>query len=268
MRLRMHVPSFGCTIRQYGIMRALILSLMAVSGVFAQGVAAQTDVAAAFEAASVKPNQTGSGHSSSHSRPANIQMTNVTLRSIITSAFRIKDYQLTGPEWLRSERFDVVAKAPFGTKDAQLALMMQTLLAERFKLETHHETKDLPAYGLVVAKSGFHSKPAEGTGGSGMDSSSDDKGGELKAQRTSMARLAEWISGRMDRPVLDMTGVAGAYDFNLKFSLESANGDSDTPRYPVLPLALQEQLGLRLEKRTAPIEILVVDRAEKVPIEN
>jgi len=244
-------------------MRALILGLMAVCG-----LVAQADAPPAFEAASVKPNHSGSGSSSSHSRPANIQMTNVTLRGIITSSYRIKDYQLTGPEWLRSERFDIVAKAPFGTNEDQMALMMRTLLAERFKLETHHETKDFPAYGLVVARSGFHTQPADATGGTGMDSSNDDKGGELKAQRIPMARLAEWISSRMDRPVLDMTGIAGAYDFNLKFSLERANSDSDTPKYPVLPLARQEQLGLRLEKRTAPIEILVVDRAEKVPIEN
>jgi uncharacterized protein (TIGR03435 family) len=236
---------------------------MSVCGVFAQ-----TDAPPSFEAASVKPNHSGSGSSSSHSRPANIQMTNVTLRSIITSAYRIKDYQLTGPEWLRSERFDVVAKAAFGANEAQVTLMLQTLLAERFKLETHHETKDFPVYGLVAAKSGFRLQPVDAAGGSGMDSSNDDKGGELKAQRTTMARLAEWISGRLDRPVLDMTGIPGAYDFNLKFSLENANIGSDTPKYPILSLALQEQLGLRLEKRAGPIEILVVDRAEKVPVEN
>jgi uncharacterized protein (TIGR03435 family) len=241
----------------------LLTGLMAVCV-----AAAQSDAPPAFEAASVKPNHSGTHNSSTHTRPANVEMKNVTLRNIITSAYRIKDYQVSGPEWLRSERYDIVAKAPFGTPEAQIAPMLRTLLAERFKLETHSETKEFPVYGLVATKGGLIPQPAEAGEGSSMNTTIDDKGGELKAQRTTLARLAEWLSTRLDRPVLDMSGLTGAYDFNLKFSLENAGGDADTPKYPILPLALQEQLGLRLEKRTAPIEILVVDRAEKVPVEN
>ncbi len=247
-------------------MRTILLgSVIAVCAAFAQN-----DPPPAFEAASVKPNHSGSGSSSTHSRPANIVMQNVSLLRIITSAYRIKEYQVSGPNWLGSERYDIVAKAPFGTPDTQIAPMLRTLLAERFKLESHQETKDFPVYGLVAAKGGFLLKPVDGAGGSGMDSNSDEKGGQLKAERTSMTRLAEWLSdrNRMDRPVLDMTGIPGAFDFTLKFSLESDKADADTPRYPVVPLAIQEQLGLRLEKRTAPIELLVIDRAEKIPIEN
>jgi uncharacterized protein (TIGR03435 family) len=242
-------------------MRTLLLTgLIAACGAIAQ-------TPPAFEAASVKPNRSGSGSSHTRTRTANLGITNVPLSRIITMAYSLRDYQLAGPDWLRSERFDITAKAPLGTVDAQLMPMLRTLLAERFKLETHRETKSFPVYGLVATK-GFHLQPVDAAGGSGMDSNNDEKGGELKAQRTPMTRLAEWIAGRVDRPVLDMTGLTGAYDFSLKFSLESEKNDSDMPRYPVIPLALQEQLGLRLEKRTAPIEILVVDRAEKVPIEN
>ena len=230
--------------------------------------AAQTGAPPAFDSASVKPNRTGGGHSSSHTRPANVQMENMSLFSIIAMAYEIKDYQLEGPPWLPSERFDIVAKAPVGTSEKLLPAMMQTLLAERFKLETHTETKEFPVYGLVVMKGGIKVPTVE-PGGSGMDTSSDDKGGVMKGTKVTMPRLAEWTSHYVDRPVIDMTGLTGAYDLTLNFSRESPRADSDNaPKYPIVPLALQEQLGLRLEKRTAPIKMVIVDRAEKVPVEN
>ena len=123
---------------------------------------------------------------------------------------------------------------------------------------------------MVPVKGKFPLKPLEGaTGeGGGTSSNSSEKGGELKATQITMERLAEWVAGRMNRPVLDMTGITGFFDLNLKYSIERDNVDPEPGKYPVLPLALQEQLGLRLEKRTAPIDLLVVDRAEKVPVGN
>ena len=231
---------------------------------------AQTDPLPAFEAASVKPNRTGSGSSSSHTRPGNLQLVNMSLRSIITMAYGLKDYQLTGPDWLNSESFDIVAKGAAGTTDKQLLLMLRDLLRERFKLESHHETKAHAVLALLPTKAGFPLKPVaavEGDGGS-TNSNSDEKGGQLKATQISLARLAEWLSGHLRQPVLDMTGIAGVFDLTLKYSLDSDKVDPDLARYPVLPLALQEQLGLRLEKRTAPIDHLVIDHAEKLPVEN
>jgi|SRR5271157_2291386 len=241
-------------------MRTLLLAgLLACSGALAQP---------AFDAASVKPNHSGSGSSSSNTRPDNVEIKNETLREILTEAYEIKDYQLVGPDWLSSERFDIVAKAPLGTgDDEKLAPLMRTLLIERFKLETHHETKELPVYGLVAAKGGFKLQEVDAKGGSSMNSSSHEAGGELTAKKTTMERLAEWMSRYVDRPVVDMTGLTGAYDFTLKYSRED-KGETATVTHPILPLAIQEQLGLRLEKRTAPIQILVVDHAEKVPVEN
>src|SRR5579883_2910670 len=163
---------------------------------------AQSPEPPSFEAASVKPNRSGDGHSSSHTRESNVLMTNMSLRSIITWAYQIKDYQLEGPPWLAGERFDIVAKAPVGTPERQLAPMMRTLLAERFKLKTHKETREFPVYALVAAKGGIKLKPVE-PGGSGMDSSNNEKGGELKATKVTMARMAEWLSHSVDRPVID-----------------------------------------------------------------
>jgi uncharacterized protein (TIGR03435 family) len=229
--------------------------------------AAQTNTSG-FEAASVKPSKSGSFSSSSNTRRDNVEIKNETLRDIITEAFELKDYQVTGPDWLSSERFDIVAKAPHGTgDDEKLMPLLRTLLAERFKLETHRETKELPVYGLVVGKGGFKLQAVEVKQGAGLNGNSDNSGGDLKARGITMEELAEWMSRHMDRPVVDMTGLKDSYSFTLMYSRED-KGQTGTTTHPVLPLAIQEQLGLRLEKRTAPVQMLVVDRAEKVPVEN
>lgn len=239
--------------------------VLAVAALCSQG---QSE-APAFDAASVKPNHSGSGSSSSHTRESNIQITNVPLLSILAMAYELKEYQIEGPPWIRTERYDIVAKAPVGTKERAMAPMMQALLRERFKMETHRETKDFPVYGLVAIKGKFTLEKVDPKNGSSMNSNSDEHGGQLTATRTTMARMAEWMSHQVDRPVIDMTGIEGAFDFTLKFTTEREQQDpGNTVKYAVVPLAIQDQLGLRLEKRVAPIEMLVVDRAEKVPVEN
>lgn len=240
-------------------MRFLLLTSLLASGcLYAQS----------FEAASVKLNKSLNYNGNSNTRPDNVEIKNMPLREIILEAFEIKDYQLVGPEWLHSERFDIVAKAPLGTgDDAKLMPFMRNLLTERFKLKFHRETKELPCYGLVPTKGGFKLKPAE-PGPGGFNSNSGERGGEMKADKIDLGTFADWLSRVMDRPVLDMTGIKGAYTFELKYSKESARGMTDTPTHPVVSLAIQDQLGLRLEKRTAPVQMMIIDSAEKVPIEN
>jgi uncharacterized protein (TIGR03435 family) len=146
--------------------------------------------------------------------------------------------------------------------------MLGPLLAEKFKLAAHRESKDFPVYGLVIAKGGLKVKATEG-GRAGTSSHGTPAGGELKATNTTMAGLAGWLSRVVDRPVVDQSGDTGAYDFTLKYSREDSNAEpSSTVLYPILTLAIQEQIGVRLEKRTAPVEILVIDHVEKVPVEN
>jgi uncharacterized protein (TIGR03435 family) len=101
-----------------------------------------------------------------------------------------------------------------------------------------------------------------------MSSNSNQNGGELKARKTTMERFAEWLSRQMQRPVIDATSIKGAYDFTLKYSKENANRLAGLDTYPILTLAIQEQLGLRLEKRTAPVDVVVIDHIERVPVEN
>jgi uncharacterized protein (TIGR03435 family) len=241
------------------------MRFLAPISVFVAAIAmGQTGAAPAFEAASIKPNNSALAASYSHVRPDNLDIQNESLHHIVSEAFGIQDHQLQGPDWMRSERFDIVAKASMGAGNSgqKLFAMLQTLVVERFKLQTHRETKEFPVLGLVAVKSGFKLQEVSAEGGSSQNSSSAEGGVELKATRTTMQQFAGWISRTLDRPVVDMTGIQGEYAFVLKYAREE-KGEAGTMTHPVLPLAIQEQLGLRLEKRTAPIQVVVVDHVEK-----
>jgi uncharacterized protein (TIGR03435 family) len=220
----------------------------------------------AFDAVSIKPNLSGDGGSSSNSHNGVFTGTNVSLKQLITSAYRMLPYQISGPEWLASQKFDVAAKPPSGTKDEDLPFMMRAMLEDRFKLAAHRDSKVFPVYGLVIAKGGARIKPVEDAGGH----STNSRNGTLKAERVSMTGLAAFLARQMDRPVVDMTELPGVFTFTLNWTPDDANSDkpAGTETYPPLLTALQEQLGLKLEPKKAPLEILVVDRIEKVPSEN
>lgn len=242
-------------------MRILVLTLLAAGGAFAQG--------SGFESASIKLNTTALAASYSHVRPDNLDIRNETLLHILSEAFEMQEYQIKGPEWMRSEHFDIVAKAPLGEGNSgkKLFAMLRTLVVERFRIETHRETRDFPAYALVVAKGGLKLREAAAEGGSTLNSNGIEGDVELTATRTSMAQFAKWIARTMDRPVVDMTGTPGVYAFTLKYARED-KGETATMTHPVLALAIQEQLGLRLEKRTMPLEVLAIDRVERAPVED
>jgi uncharacterized protein (TIGR03435 family) len=227
-----------------------------------------------FDVAVVKVNQTESGHTSAHSGPGGLEMSNVTLRFCITRAWRITDPQVSGPAWIDSDRYDIVAKAPAGAPEAQIPEMLQALLAERFKLVAHRERKELPAFALVVGKNGPKLTKAElNESGGGMTSGD----GTVSGQAVTMARLASFLATpRLDLglPVVDQTGLEGTFSFTLKWTPEklltgkAAGKAPDLDGPPSIFTALNEQLGLKLEKRKALLEVLIVDKAERVPTEN
>ncbi len=229
-----------------------------------------------FEAVSVKPNKSGSNGSHSHSDRGMLAATNLSLRSMVLTAYRMKDYQLEGPDWLDSERFDLAAKFPDALPqdpekyDAALGSMMQRMLAERFKLVAHRDQKTFSVYALVVGKKGVKFKEVPDGGSHNSNSNNNHYTGTS----VSMNTFAEFLARRMELPVLDMTGLKGFYDLTLDWAPEPRGGaaaaDSPSdPGLPVgLPLALEMQLGLKAETRKAPIEILVVDHVERVPTEN
>ena len=221
-----------------------------------------------FEVASVRPSRADAtnGGSSVNTRDGRLTMTNVTLRQCIVAAFRVKEYQLSGgPGWLNSDRYDIVAKADQPVKD--LMPMLQTLLAERFQLAIHREGRMFQAYVLEVAKNGPKLEKAGPEGGSNTSSGR----GTITAQRTTMDRFSDTLSRTMERPVVDRTGLEGAFNLKLEWTPDTAqpsktSGDgkpAESVLGPSIFTAIQQQLGLKLEGPKAPIEILIIDRAEK-----
>jgi uncharacterized protein (TIGR03435 family) len=219
---------------------------------------------AAFEAATVKLTANGrsaNGWSYSDIRvpsPGRLEATNSRLDELIRYAYDIKDYQLSGPHWLNDDSvcFDISASAP-GASEAEIRAMLQKLLAERFHLQAHRDTRDLPVYRLVVGKRGPKLKPAaSGSDQPSIKSSSGVNGGTLSATSVSMGDFASELSRDMNRPVLDQTKLTGRYDISVRY--DETGIDS----------AVQQQLGLRLESAKTPVEMLIVDSIERKPTEN
>ncbi len=254
--------------RIYRQMRTVVLSVLTAA--FSMAALGQE-----FEAVSVKPNKSGPGSSHSSTDQGFYRATNLSLKDLIMSAYDMKGYQVEGPDWIEAERYDVSAKFPPNlppnlpqNRDQLLAAfdsMMQKMLADRFKLAVHRDQKSFSVYGLIVAKSGIKFKEAPDTG-----SRSDGSNSHYQGSSITMVKLAEFLSRRMDLPVIDMTGLKATYNVTLDWVPESKDKVND-PAIPVgvtLPDALQEQLGLKLENRKTPIDILIVDHAERVPTED
>jgi bla regulator protein blaR1 len=221
-----------------------------------------------FEAASIKPpdpNYSGSGWNTSTGR---ITVRNMTLRQLVMLAYDVKDYQVSGgPKWLDDDRYTIVAKledagqpAPRGKEnDARLRLAMQSLLADRFRMAMHTESREMSAYALVVARNGFKLQKSEAAGGSSSSWGSHSGHGTATFKGASMERLAYHLASMLDRPVVDRTGVQGVFDFSLQWSAD----DAVDPSGPSIFTAIQEQLGLKLEGQKVPMEIIAIDHAEK-----
>ena len=172
-----------------------------------------------------------------------------------------------------SAEFDVAAKIPSGTPPTQVGEMLQSLVVERFKLTYHFEPRTTNGYAMVVAKEGLKLHPVEG-GQQGGGTLGPDR---LMVRGTTLAQLANLLSSRLDRPVLDQTATTGIFDINIKWTLEPGPqpaAPGGTPEAavdvigPALINALQEQLGLKLEVRKVPVDVMVIDHAEKSPVEN
>jgi uncharacterized protein (TIGR03435 family) len=151
-----------------------------------------------------------------------INFTNMMLRLYIQRAFGIKPYQLIGPDWIDTERFVIVAKASAPAPQEKLMEMLRTLLAERFKLAFHRETKEIPVYALVVTKNGPKLKEATDDGPSNADGGDN---GELIFSRVTMDILAGVLAASVDRPVVDETGLKGKYNFALAWAEGRSDGE-------------------------------------------
>lgn len=223
----------------------------------------------AFEVASVKPTAHGRTPDGwSHSSidipsPGRLVAANSSISECIRFAYGLKDYQLSGPEWLNSDAasFDIEAKAAPGTSRKEMREMLKTLLADRFKLTLHREPRSLPVYELSVAKNGPKLPEAIEGAKTGLTARGGRDGVRVTGESATMASLADRLSSDLDRPVFDKTGLAGSFRIALEWSRGEGDGAS-------IFSAIQEQLGLRLEAAKAVVEVAVVDHAEKMPAGN
>lgn len=223
-----------------------------------------------FEVASIRASQFQSadgegGRSESIDASGDrLTMHNVTLRSCIGWAYDIPDIEIAGD--LGTERFDIIAKAPAPSTVPVLRSMLGTLLADRFKLTFHRETKQLSSLTLVVAKGGpkLHVSQENGPGilRPGI--------GAMVAQHATMSEFIATLVGPLRTPVLDKTGLTGRYDFTVDLSSYFAQTKvGEQPDLTAIMMsALREQVGLNLESRREPVEVLVVDHIERNPTGN
>jgi uncharacterized protein (TIGR03435 family) len=188
--------------------------------------------------------------------------TNITLDLMIQLAYGVTWNQISGMEKLGKYHYDITAKAEDGVviTGETLGPRLRQLLEQRFKLATHRETKEFPGYALVVAKAGPKLQPSK------QDSTAYGMvyPGGLRAPHATMEVLAIDLASPLGRPVIDQTGVKGQYDIQLDYARD---GDANSS-LPSIFTALEEQLGLKLEPRKVPVELLVIDRIETVPSEN
>jgi len=228
----------------------------------------------AFEVASIKLSKGVTNGTAVLQDPSGKLTTqNATLRMLVRFAFNVRDHQiLGGPGWLDAERYDIVAKPESKSRNGEeFRQMVQGLLAERFSLKTHRETREMPVYALVAGKNG--PRLSETTGPTAF---CKYVSGLLTCQKVPMPYLASELARRLGREVVDRTGLTGEYDLKLEWTPDefqvpgpgevSARPPGDSVG-PSLFQAIQERLGLKLEAAKGPVAVVVIDSAEKPVVE-
>lgn len=265
-----------------------ILSLVALAA-FAQSPT--------FEVASIRPSGAesirGSDGGPGHSDPTRFTFGRASLLDLIGRAYDVKTFQVVSRVPLPDQAFDLIAQVPAGATKEQFRLMLQNFLAERFAFKAHIESREFPAYELVVAKGGpklqeaIPAEPSPRPGGPGssegwpalrpnqpgMASGMSNSGGyqlvRLVAQEQTMSALAGFIPAPGNLPVVDKTGLTGKYNFRFEYTTEPQGAVPDAP--PLVPdvsTALPRQLGLQLVSKKLPFDVVVVDSFNKLPTDN
>jgi uncharacterized protein (TIGR03435 family) len=299
---RMMTDPIGCGLRLTG--RLALTASLSVVPLFSLVDAAQSRAQSptenttaklpTYEVAAIKPSKAGMGSTVLFTADG-LTARNVTLKFLIKMAYAVEDDRILGaPGWLNSETFDIDAKVDSSEvselsklSEHERQLMLQQLLADRFRLTLHHEMKDLPVYALVIAKNGpkLHAAKAGDTYPNGIKGPDGKPAGHagmmmwggdrLIGQGIPIASMVPPLSQQLGRTVQDRTGLTGTYDIELHWTPDVAAGPSP-PRdraagdgglaaesqEPSFFTALQEQLGLKLESRKAPVEVLVIDHVE------
>jgi uncharacterized protein (TIGR03435 family) len=222
----------------------------------------------AFDAVSVKAAKSGVRGYSIHPYPNRLSCSNVTLKLLIASAYHVYDFQISGgPKWAGDDRFDIEAKAAGSVSEKALMTMLQQLLAERFHLELRRESKVSSVYALEVSKAGSKLKPSQDPETPIQFRVFQRK--QITSRNSPLSQLTETFSWLLGRPVVDRTGLTGNFDYELEWTPDEVQVRSDESApstdssNPALSSALQQQLGLRLIEKKEPVEILIVEQAQK-----
>jgi uncharacterized protein (TIGR03435 family) len=276
-------------------MRTNLVAILAAGLAFGQAARAPLT----FEVASIKPNSGDDRRVGIQFMPGGgLRTTGTTLKFLITFAYDVRDFQVSGgPGWINSDRFDIMAKserngpeseapedlakmsdAQMKTGVEQMRAKLQALLADRFQLTIHHESKDQPVYALVIGKNGSKLKESEVKQGGDRRRMMRMGRSELNAEGVAMDMLTNTLSNVLGRPVIDRTGLKGNYDFKLAWTPDPGQAGGfggppppgveapppPDPNGPSIFTAVQEQLGLRLESQKGPVDLIVIDRVEKL----
>ncbi|MEQ1759185.1 MAG: TIGR03435 family protein [Vicinamibacterales bacterium] len=282
--------------------RLLVLPAIVVAATLslsAQGPAPITP-RPSFEVASVKKNTSGEFGGSIGGRPGQVTVRNNTLRNIVRNVYRLQDFQIVGgPSWFDTERFDITGRAPVETTQDDMMLMVQELLADRFKLVLHMETRQLPVYvllpsradgrpgpkltmstvdcaalvaSLAAARQGGAPPPTP-TAGAQPFCGTRTTPGRIQGSSVTMANFGRNLSNFAGRMVIDRTGLAGSWDLELQWTPDPGMMPALPPNAPPLPApdpngpslftAIQEQLGLKLDSQRGPVDVLVIDSAQQ-----
>ena len=261
---------------------------------------AQSDATVEFEVVSIKPSPPPGGTifvkcdgGPGSADPTLFHCQNLSLTNLISRAYQLNYDQVSGPDWLRWQMFDLMAKVPAGTDDDQFRAMLRNVLAERFKMTAHRDSKELTVFDLVVAKGGPKLKATENSALAPASAYGDTEGAPAAPRldkdgypslggrpgftmmrgrarvfqpKWTLEALAGMLTGQLGRPVTNATGLTGLYEISLYWSSDSGSADNDGA--PTLMRAIQEQLGLRLEPRKGVVDFLAIDHIEKVPTAN
>jgi len=231
--------------------------------------AAQPAPSAAFEVASVKVSQPGGP--SIETGPSSLTIRHARMNACIAWAFNIQEPQIVSPSWSNDVAFDIIAKSAAPAGEAELRNMLQALLADRFKLTFHRETREIHALTLVVSPKGHKLTPAETPGHPSFRTGKMN----LTGTGATLGELTLFLSRELREPVIDQTGLQGLFNYTLDINAyvteEMRKSGGDGPPVEangIIAQAMQAQLGLRVEGKKVPVSMLVVDHLEKSPTEN
>jgi uncharacterized protein (TIGR03435 family) len=252
-------------------------------------IAAAAILAQQFDVASVKPAAPSTGRSTfvgirggpGTKDPNRISYVNESLRNLVSEAYSVRLFQVFGPAWIDTERYDIIATLPPNSTREQSRVMLQKLITDRFHGVIHHEQREFSVFDLTVAKSGAKLTPAAATGNPGVAMSTDNDQVRLTVTKATIADLIRSLETEAGSAIIDKTGITGVFDFTIEFTRDagrvmnqftglpqsppSAAAETAGNESPGLSTALQGQLGLKLDRAKGRLDSIVIDRADKTP---